>query len=544
MAKLIPENIDTNIASSERTFLEALYKHTPENWVVYHNFNFLDFDNYGNPKRPKTLQEGEADVVLFIPEQGFIVIEVKGGGIECKNNQWYTEDRYGEFHSIKNPFEQARKAEHFIARKCKLVTNERFIQGYAVCFPNVKVDMNVDLPMDVPPQVVFTNKSIQSGQLEKNILSLFKHWNKGAALSLKASKQIQQVVLQPAFKLVPQLSLKHESEKEQLLQLTQQQYQTLDFLNNHQHALIEGSAGTGKTLLLMEKARRLAKKNNKVLILTFNLKLAGVIKSSFSNNKAIEVNTIHTLSEQLSNMAGLTYQVPENPDDISDFFNDTSIELLSQAAEQLNESFDAILVDEAQDFEDHWWIAITELLVSENPNESWLYMFYDKNQNIFKRDYKFPIEKNHTFSLTYNCRNTSQISQWLTKHFSYSAKVNPMAPEGDAVEMIRWGNFKEQNQKLAKQLDKLIKQGVDIDDIVILTAFRPENSSVDTPDNIEFTNIMKYKGLEKAVVILVDIQTDHKFSLREDLIYTAASRAVSKLILFAKKGDLPEYLKL
>jgi len=543
MAKLIPANIDSSIANSEIIFLKALFQYTPDNWVVYHNFNFLDFDNAGHPKRAKTLQEGEADVVLFIPEQGFIVVEVKGGGIEYKNNQWYTEDRYGEFHSIKNPFEQARKAEHFISRKCKQETNERFVQGYAVCFPNMKIDMNVDLPLDAPPQVVLTNTSLQSGQLEKNILSLFKHWNKGSSLSLKASKQIQQVVLQPAFRLVPQLSLKHETEKNQLLQLTQQQYQTLDFLINHQHALIEGGAGTGKTLLLMEKARRLAEADKKVLVLTFNLKLAGVIKSSFSSTKLVEVNTIHTISEQLCKKAGLKYKVPDKAKDISDFFNDTSIELLSQANEKLNVSFDAILVDEAQDFEDHWWLAIMELLISEDPKETWLYVFYDKNQNIFKRDYNFPIDYSHTFSLTYNCRNTSQISHWLNQHFSYSSIANPLAPGGDTVEMIRWKNKDDQNLKLIHQIEQMEKQGVDLDEIVILTAFKPENSLITKPKNIEFTTIMKYKGLEKSVVILVDVQPDMEYSIREDLIYTAASRAVSKLILLVKKGELPEYLK-
>jgi len=112
MAKLVPAHVDPNIASSEATFLKALSQNTPDNWKAYHNFNFLELDSSGLPKRAKALREGEADVVLFIPEQGYLVIEVKGGGIECKNNQWSTINRYGESHRIKNPFEQARKAQY------------------------------------------------------------------------------------------------------------------------------------------------------------------------------------------------------------------------------------------------------------------------------------------------------------------------------------------------------------------------------------------------------------------------------------------------
>jgi thymidine kinase len=542
MAKLIPTLIDKTIANSEITFLNALSKYTPDNWVVYHNFNFLELNRLGGPKQSNTLQQGEADVVLFIPEQGFLVIEVKGGGIEYVNNQWFTIDRYGDKHIIKNPFDQARKAQHFIARTCQTITSEKFINGYAVCFPDIKIDINVGLPAEAPPQVVLTSKSLVEKQLEKTILSLFSHWKHTTTLSSKASKLIQQEVLQPSFRLLPQLSQRHESDKEKLLQLTQQQYQTLDFINGHQHALIEGGAGTGKTLLLIEKARRLAEDGKKILILTFNIRLAEVISQNFKNNNLIDVSTIHHLSEQLCKKSGIAYQIPSDPKKISDFFNNTSVELLSEAAIKLDISYDGILVDEAQDFEDNWWIVIMELLVSESPEKSWLYIFYDHHQNIFDKDINFPIDKHFLFKLTHNCRNTSQISQWLNNHFSYSATTNPMAPEGEAVEVIRWKNTDEQNIKLVEVINKLKRNNVDLDDVVVLTAFKPENSNLEVPDDIEFTNIMKYKGLEKSVVILGDVQPDKNFSLKENLIYTAATRAISKLIILIKKGALPSYL--
>ncbi|MBF0266687.1 MAG: AAA family ATPase [Gammaproteobacteria bacterium] len=541
MAKIIPENIDLSTVSSEKTFLRALERFTPDNWIAYHNFNFLDLED-GNPKRSKTLKQGEADVVLFIPNQGFIVIEVKGGGIEYSNNNWFSIDRYNDSHSIKNPFEQARKAQHFIAKTCNKVTSEKFVNGYAVCFPDLTIQPEVTLPVDAPAQVVMTKQTLTIDKLEKNILTLFQCWKRSTSLSNQGSKLIQQKVLQPAFRLIPQLSLQHEQDKQKLLQLTQQQYQILDLIQNHQHAIIEGGAGTGKTLLVVEKARRLAAENKKILILTFNLRLARVIKESFFNHHLVEVRTIHKLSEKLCKKAGIPYDVPDNEEELGNFYNHTSVELLSEAAEKADIKFDAILVDEAQDFEDHWWLAITDLLVSESPTESWLYIFYDQNQNIFHRHFKFPIDEKNVYRLTSNCRNTSQIAKWLNEHFSYSAKANSMAPDGDAVEIVRWKNNSDQNDKLKEIINALKNRNVDLDDVVILSAFKSENSGITVPDGIEFTTIPKYKGLEKSVVIVVDIQADKKFSLREDFIYTAASRAVSKLVLLIKKGDLPEYL--
>jgi len=544
MAKLLPENVDHSISSGEKFFLQALSKYTPDTWIAYHNFNFLEFDNNTKPIRSKKLHQGEADVVLFIPEFGFIVIEVKGGGIEFYNNHWVSIDRYGDYHQIKNPFEQARKAQHFIKNTCRKVTNDNFVSGYAVCFPDINDVLSVDLPVESPRQIILTKQIINSIALEKTILTIFKYWHPVSSLTPSASKLIQHKVLQPSFRLLPTLSDQFNQNKKKLIQLTQQQYQILDFIEHQNHAIIEGGAGTGKTLLLIEKARRLSEANNKVLILTFNIKIADLLKNIFSQNKKVSVNTIHGLSEELCKLSKIEYKIPEAVEEIGKFYNETSIELLNQSAENLNLSYDAILVDEAQDFEDHWWIPITELLTDETPNKSWLYIFHDPNQNIFKRDFNFPVESSYRFKLTYNCRNSLKIAKWLNSHFKYSALANPMSPEGEIVEIIRWKNKKEQNQKVKALLNKLEQNGVEEKEIVILTPFKPENSELEIPRSIEFDSIMKFKGLEKSVVIVADLKLDNAFCIREDLIYTAATRAISKLFLLVNKGILPDYLHL
>ena len=43
--------------------------------------------------------------------------------------------------------------------------------------------------------------------------------------------------------------------------------------------------------------------------------------------------------------------------------------------------YDALIVDEAQDFHPDWWVPLQLLL--EDPDEGSLYVFYDDNQRIF-----------------------------------------------------------------------------------------------------------------------------------------------------------------
>ena len=55
--------------------------------------------------------------------------------------------------------------------------------------------------------------------------------------------------------------------------------------------------------------------------------------------------------------------------------------------------FDAIIVDEGQDFADGWWVTLEELLV--NPEDGILFVFYDDNQRIFDQRGSYPVPPPH-----------------------------------------------------------------------------------------------------------------------------------------------------
>ena len=80
-----------------------------EPWTVLHSVAWLSPDGPQN--------DGEADFVFFHPEWGLVVAEVKGGReILLERGNWFSVDRHGDRHAIRNPFEQARRSKHALAR--------------------------------------------------------------------------------------------------------------------------------------------------------------------------------------------------------------------------------------------------------------------------------------------------------------------------------------------------------------------------------------------------------------------------------------------
>lgn len=145
-------------------------------------------------------------------------------------------------------------------------------------------------------------------------------------------------------------------------------------INTQKEALIQGSAGTGKTLLLLEKARRLTEKGHRVLVLTFNIKLAEYLQVVTRDQPLIQVDYFHHFCEVSAKNTGISFDIPDEMDDDGKviFYEETSPDILLSAIETGNlPEFDAVLIDEGQDFNDEWWVPLM-LLIKES---GWFYIF-------------------------------------------------------------------------------------------------------------------------------------------------------------------------
>lgn len=523
MAKFFPtlEMID-DAPQSERIVLRALAKALSDDYYVYHSVSFIEKQQF--------LKEGEADLVIFHRKYGLLVLEVKGGGISIENGQWFSQNNSGKY-AIKNPFDQARKAKHALMDKIKKKHSGYVAIGYGVCFPNSTLPPAVSLPMDVVREFVIDSSLLpNSEKCAKAIEKLFIEWH--TELDKTTADFIQHHILAPTFRLIPNAKLSLMETDEQLLQLTQTQYNLLDFLEAQKQVLIEGSAGTGKTLLLLEKARRLAQEGQQVLILCFNLKLALV-----KNQENITIYNFHGLCEKAANLLNQPFKEPENAEDIQAFYDETAPEFLMSAIENnVISLFDALLVDEGQDFNEDWWIPISSLI----KQSGWFYIFYDAKQNLFARHNSFPINSAPYF-LKENCRNTTSISNWLCEINPNAAPPKNGSPIGEAPTFIQWSSYEQQAELVRECLQKLLADGYKLSDIVILTPYKPEKSLLINLKkekvfaDLELESIMKFKGLEAPIVLLCDLGLN-KFAKRPELLFTGASRARQLLFVFCHEN--------
>ena len=110
---------------------------------------------------------------------------------------------------------------------------------------------------------------------------------------------------------------------------------------------------------------------------------------------------------------------------------------------------------------------------------------------------------------------------------------------------VKYITFTEEDERelVETEIGKLIASGVEKRDITLLSPFKFENSVaakikkykisnvVSEENEITYSTIQGFKGLENSVVMLVDIQTYNK----PDLMYVGMSRARSMLYVFESK---------
>src|SRR5690606_6411963 len=122
-------------------------------------------------------------------------------------------------------------------------------------------------------------------------------------------------------------------------------------------AFIEGCAGSGKTMLALEKARQLAGQGFDVLLLCFNAPLAEYLYERAP--EGVSVFHFHGLCKHLAKEAGIGYRAHRSEEE---YYNEVLPNMLLDAIDELGPQYDALIVDEGQDFRDTWWEILAFLL--------------------------------------------------------------------------------------------------------------------------------------------------------------------------------------
>ncbi len=268
MARMLPQRLRLETKSdAERRLYHTLQRSLPDDFVVFHSVRWLTQDPQSGP------QEGETDFIIAHPTLGILVLEVKGGCIRYDGAlaQWYSNDI-----PIKDPVLQARESKHSLLKKLKGLPewqNRWITVGYAVAFPDVEVTRAL-LPALPEPLVLDAPAMTNTLAWVRRALEYWHTHDRQAGAIGERGMHLLQDILSPSWELRPPLRFAVQREEEEIHRLTEEQFYILDLLQGQRKALIVGCAGSGKTTLAREQARRLGSQGFRGLFTCFNRLLA------------------------------------------------------------------------------------------------------------------------------------------------------------------------------------------------------------------------------------------------------------------------------
>lgn len=419
---------------------------------------------------------------------------------------------------------------------------------YGVWFPSVDISEKATLPPESPKEITLDRLSLENP--EKAINSAFEYWaEKYRQVSLDQS-QLQKVinVLCPHFHVVPRLKTKIEEMEETYIQLTRQQAALLDFLEEQKTAVIHGLAGTGKTVLGVEKAKRLAAQDEQVLFLCFN----SFLRDALKKNNTIPNVTFH-------NAHSLAYEIMGQSDSPIDEVLEEFEEFLEEVFDEDSWEYSNIIVDEGQDLDDRLLNRLYELVKLKN---GCFYVFYDRNQYIMKNQLPKWIEDAECrLVLHKNCRNTAEVFKTSCSIMGLD-NVTYNEVHGE-IPAARFYTREDEEEKIVSDfIKRVMDEGLDSSDVVILTAKTIDSSWIDPgkkyagqelscegeAGKILFTTIRKFKGLEAEAILIVDAQMSALTNPENRrLLYTGSSRAKNLLNIAMlediETGEYGDYLR-
>lgn len=545
MVKMIPSYCGEEVKSNaERKVFKILEGLELKNGCVLHSL--------GLPKHNNKIY-GEIDFVV-ICDRGIACLEVKGGGVECREGVWIFRDRYGvERQKTEGPFAQV-KGNMFSLREIlrKKFANNRHIKesllACGVVFPDIEFKSK---SQEIISETIF---DASTKDITEYMHRVFDYWEerqhkKPARL---APADIEEIVhyLRGEFDFIPNLAIRLEHAENEIIRLTGEQSRLMESLADNERLLIEGFAGTGKTLMASYFAKKMASKGKKVLYLSYNKNLASAVGKRLADLEKLKVINLHALfgeyvevDKKLAKEQARSYFSKQLPEAVYQYLSGLDEE------EKRSLSYDLIIMDEGQDILRAEYLYPLDILLDKGLEKGSWAVFYDEKQNIYNPDYEegmellrsYPCAK---FKLCINCRNTAKIGRFGSKGYR-AFPDSYMREEGEEVERISYADEDEFGARAEEILKNMRKEGIKDEDIVFLSPKIYKKSKIsntkirvciykEDQENAErlplYSTIQSFKGLDSKVAVLID--TEHiPEEMFERFLYIASTRARTMLFV-------------
>lgn len=545
MAQMYPETLPSDVLQdpkrrAEVRVYDALKRDLDATFHVFYSVAWVFRQQYG------AATDGEADFVILHPDGGVLVLEVKGGGVSMdgRTGTWSTIDRNQTKHAIKNPFEQAKNGKYRLLEKIRSLPRWSGVPlrgGHGVVLPDISLG-KISLGPNAPRDVVLDRDGVAS--IGRWVRDLYAYWRKETPRyrSLSASEvDTIRDALAPTVTVTVRLAAQIADDERAILALSDKQLAVLNLLKRNRRMCVSGGAGTGKTVLAFEKARRLASEGFRTLLTCFSRPLADKLRADARGLEGLDVQTFHQLCWAMGKKAGMQVGEPSAPK-----LNDSAFcDALFAALERVADRYDAVIVDEGQDFDASWLTALEFVLA--DGTDGVFYVFRDDNQRIYRR-VDDVLRGFVSADLTENWRNTRTIHEFTQAYYT-GPETTSLGPAGRPLERLV-AEPKDQVAAVEKLLSRLIAaDGVDAGEIAVLSGVALEKSPLARKGTIGrhkvgtdahgkdvvLQTIHRFKGLERPVVIVTDLDQVGERDL-EKLLYVGASRARTHLVLVASKA--------
>ncbi|HJR37050.1 MAG TPA: NERD domain-containing protein [Nocardioidaceae bacterium] len=523
MPILVPPE-PTFVTSSEQKVWEALRDQLGDGDVLITGLRISDRD-----------KDHEVDVAVAFEGGGVVVVEVKGSRVWCDEEGWWI-DRRGKAEPI-DPVSQARKSLYafrsWVTNTPQWGSRTPVRWGHAVVLPYTPVSDDFALVDARRWQVAGSQDVPRLGEFLRSIVL-----EQVSGKRLLDADDIDAMLDSLSGRGLPQRDLIGQSEErgDEVERLSAEQAVILDAARLLNRVEVRGGAGSGKTWLAVEQARRLSREGQRVALTCYSRGLAAWLQRRVASFPRKEqpayVGTFHNL--------GVEWGAPTGSDDDSNFWEVELPRLMVDlgAAQPAGKLYDAIVIDEAQDFADLWWPAALAALRDEDTGG--LYVFSDEGQRVFSR-FGGPPAGLVPLVLDHNLRNTRQIAQSFSSLTPIRMRLGDV--EGPDVRFVpcTWDTALEQADDA---VDVLLEEGWRPQDLALLTtgSRHPEQvqrqetgqdrywASFWDEEQVFYGHVLGFKGLERSAVVLC-INERASVERSRERLYVGLSRARDQLVV-------------
>lgn len=496
--------------SAECKVYETFDRVLDDEWSVYYSRPWWGISRTGGEI------DGEADFIVAHPEKGVLFLEVKGGLVDYdpKTSRWTSKDRFGVTHGIKDPMQQAVKSKHELLKKFRDAPGwppQRVRLRHGVILPDCD-PQGGELVGGYEPALFCFSTDLRDRCAEWVYERLRPHIGESNAPEVGPGNggiaAIDGKIAAPAKLKVPLHRELETDVAQQDVLLTGAQLQAVAFIDTFPRVVVEGGAGTGKTVIACELATRYAQAGCSTLLCCLSEALAASLKRRIGEQPNLAVKTLP--------------------------------EMRTEASRGLLGRFGAVIVDEGQDVDWMDWDLVESCLSAGGL----LRVLFDSNQAVYRaRDDLETRLQASGIPLQLNLRNTKRIAA-VTEPLYRGPLIQCAGAEGQPPLLIEAAAAEAPRQVLATLLELVEGQSLAPSDVAVLVPDAVAASDIKSrlltaklkatdavaraPGAVVVETIARFKGLEALAVVVL---ADRLCANNSELAYVAVSRGRALLVV-------------